>query len=87
MKKQRMITIDMLAGMMNRSFEHFEKKMDEGFALLRGEMTTGFINVEDRLNKVENRLDKIESKVDSNNENRLSHLEDDVRIIKTKLEL
>ncbi|MDQ3076739.1 MAG: hypothetical protein M3Q63_01655 [bacterium] len=86
MKKQKRITIDMLAGMMNRSFEHFEKKMNEGFASVRAEMATKVELIEVK-NELADRLDTIESKVDINNGNRLSRLEDDVRIIKTKLEL
>ncbi len=65
MEKPKKITIDVLAGMINRSFEHIDKRFDG----------------------IDARLDRIEQKVDLAQENRLSHMEEDVRKIKTKLDL
>ncbi len=39
------------------------------------------------LAEVKGRLDVIEFKVDQNNENRLTRIEDDMRVMKTKLKI
>jgi tetrahydromethanopterin S-methyltransferase subunit G len=69
------VTIENLAGMMKTSFDHLEEKIDGVKEELKKELV-----------EVNLRLDRIESKVDNNHENRISRLEDDVRIIKTALE-
>jgi hypothetical protein len=72
------VTIDKLAEMMNRSFTHLEKKIDN----LTIEMDTRFEKVDTRLEKIEYRLDTIEGKLLTNYENRISRLEDDMRVVK-----
>lgn len=78
-EKEWKITIDKLAEMMNRSFKHLEErfsmKIEKGF---------GEVNV--RLDKVEYRLDVMEGKSRFGHENRISRLEDDVRILKNTKE-
>jgi archaellum component FlaC len=93
MEKPKKMTLDLLAQMMNRSFEHMDKRFDK---------------VENRLDKVENKLDKVEvrlegvertlknvdfrleaveQKVSFNEDNRMNRLEEDMRKVKTKLNL
>jgi predicted nuclease with TOPRIM domain len=79
------ITINQLAQMMQRSFGHLEGRIDKlevRFDSLEGR----FDFTEKRFDDLEVRFDLLESKIVNNHENRLSRLEDDVRIIKTKLE-
>ncbi|GEM_PF-1186527 len=80
-KKQngKRITVDSLAGMMLEHFEHLEKKMDEGFANVPTK-----IEMNERFDKVEVRLDTLEKSV-GGYERRLEKVEDDVRVIKTKV--
>jgi hypothetical protein len=88
MKKGTKITIEILAGIMNKSFIHLEKKMDDGFAELRGEMKevkVDVVEIKGELKIVNTRLDTIEGKMINNHENRITRAEDDIRLIKTKL--
>jgi predicted nucleic acid-binding Zn-ribbon protein len=84
MEKQtgKSITIDELAVMMNRSFSHLETKIDG----VRDELKTEITDVKDELVEVNERLDIIEGKIINNHENRISRIEDDIRVIKTTLE-
>ncbi len=90
MKPHKKITIDVLAGMMNHSFDHLENKMNEGFTSVNirvDKVESRLEKVEKKLEDVDERLEKVESTINLNNENRLSRVEDDIRKIKTKLEL
>lgn len=66
-EKGKKITIDDLARMMNRSFEDIRENMAS----------------KKDLHEVKEQLDRIENKVNTNQENRISKLEDDVRVLKT----
>lgn len=72
------ITIEALARMMAKSFDHLEKRIDGVENSLRARMDEGFAEVNAR-------LDKIEFIVTQNHENGISKLEDDLRMLKTKL--
>lgn len=58
------VTIDELAGMMNRSFDNLEKKIDAVKDELHNEVLPRLDKVENRLDRVENRLDTIDEKLD-----------------------
>ncbi len=87
------VTNDKLAEMMNKSFIHLENKMDERFNAVdkRFEVIDErfeavdkrFDAVDKRFDKVEYRLDAIEGKFLTSHENRISKLEDEMRVIKT----
>jgi hypothetical protein len=64
------ITIDTLAGMMNKSFEHLEKKIDD----VKDEL-------KEDIKKLDTRMDKLEN----GQERRITKLEDDMRVVKTAL--
>jgi chromosome segregation ATPase len=97
MATQKKITIDKLAQMINNSFESLRGEMKSGF----GKIDTRLNNVENQLGNVESRLDKVENKLEKMdtrlvavehkvsfaNDNRMTRLEEDVRTIKTKLNL
>lgn len=81
----------------SKKFESFEAKIDktfEQFAVMiksvldtkpdREEFNAGLAGVEERLTK---RIDVLEYKIVSSHERRLNILEDDVRHIKSKLQL
>lgn len=70
-EKGKKITIDQLAQMMKRSFEHMEQRFDD---------------MDKRFDRLELRFDILDSKVNINHENRISRVEDDLRVIKTKIE-
>jgi hypothetical protein len=74
------ITIDELARMMNNAFEHFKEffsvkidKLEERIDNLEVKMDKGFEEMDVRFNRLEN-----------NHERRITLLEDDVRVLKTK---
>jgi hypothetical protein len=77
------VTIDKLAGMMLTQFKdlqtEFKSDIKELKEELKDEMHEGFKDVNDR-------LDIIEGKLINNHENRISRLEDDMRLAKTRLE-
>ena len=86
------VTIDELAKMMNRSFEHLENKIDGVESSLRAEMREGFARVDDRFSEVNTRMDIMDEYKDlpegkrfNNHENRISRLEDNMRVVKTAL--
>ncbi len=72
MSTSNKITIDQLAGMMITAFTSLEKRFDK---------------LESKVDKLDYRMEVLESKITINHENRISKTEDDVRIIKTKLNL
>ncbi|MCC2631132.1 MAG: hypothetical protein K0S38_941 [Candidatus Paceibacter sp.] len=82
-EKGKKITIDELARIMNKSFKHLEEKMvtKDDIQRLEGRLDT----VEEQLSTVDEKLDKIDAKIDINHENRISKLEDDMRVLKTSL--
>ncbi|MDQ3014495.1 MAG: hypothetical protein M3Q73_01375 [bacterium] len=74
-EKGKRITIDQLAEMMQRSFKHIEvrfERLEEKF--------------DKRFDRLELKFDMLDSKVNINHENRISRVEDDLRVIKTRLE-
>ncbi len=84
------ITIDQLAGMMNKSFAHLEKRMDSieekvgtGFKELKGDIK----EVKADIAEIDDRLGIIEGKFINNHENRISKTEDDMRLVKTRLQI
>lgn len=84
-EKGAKITIDDLAAMMNRSFEHIENIMDKRFL----EIDKSFLQVDKRFAKMEMRFDDMDDRFDDiersigSHEHRITRLEDDVRILKT----
>jgi SMC interacting uncharacterized protein involved in chromosome segregation len=81
------ITIDELARMMNNAFEHFKEffsvkidKLEERIDNLEVKMDKGFASVDKQFVEVDIRLDRLEN----NHERRITLLEDDVRVLKTK---
>ena len=69
-------TTDDLAVMVQKGFIGVDKKMEAGFR-----------NVDKKIDEVNQRLIKIERKIDSNHEQRIERLEDDVKWLKGKLTL
>lgn len=72
--KKNGVTMDDLAGMVKRGFDDASK-----------DTTKGFSEVNMRLDKVEVRLDRIENLLIRAHDNRITVLEDGMRLIKTKL--
>jgi len=75
------ITIDTLAGMMKTSFEHLEKKIEDFRDELRSEFRGELRGVKTEIKTISDKFDKLEN----NHERRISVLEDDMRVVKTKL--
>lgn len=69
-------TIDDLAVMVQKGFNEVGKNMETGFKI-----------VDKRFDEVNQRLTKIERKIDSNHEQRIERLEDDVKWLKGQLSL
>jgi hypothetical protein len=65
------ITINQLAEMMQRSFAYLEEKMGIGFK-----------KVDERFDRLEMKFDLLEAKVNVNHENRITRIEEDVRVSK-----
>jgi len=89
MQTGKRITINQLAEMMQRAFNELHIEVKEQIKDVKAQISgveVRLSGVEHRLDGVEHRLDIIEGKLTTNQENRISRLEDDVRIIKTKLE-
>ncbi len=89
-EKAGKMTIDKLASMMNTAFEDIREKMATKDDIKHLEERFDKVDmrldmVEGRLETVENSLERIESKVDNRQENRISKLEDDVRVLKTTI--
>lgn len=68
--------------------------VQKGFVEVKRDVTTGFKNVDQRFKDVDKRFDevsqrlvKIERKIDSNHEQRIERLEDDVKWLKGQLTL
>lgn len=76
-------TIDDLAIMVQRGFIGVDKKIETGFK----NVDKKFENVDKRFDEVGQRLVKIERKIDSNHEQRIERLEDDVKWLKGQLTL
>jgi predicted nuclease with TOPRIM domain len=86
MEKPKKITIGILAGMMNRSFESLTTNIQE-IKVDVSEIKVRISNLDSRLESVENRLESVEQKISFGNDNRMNRPEDDVRKIKSKLDL
>jgi predicted nucleic acid-binding Zn-ribbon protein len=90
--KPKEMTVDQLAVITLKSFSHLEKKVDILNDEIKG-VKDRLDKVEDSLGTVENKISAIEdtlNKVEKNtngHEHRISHLEDDARVIKTKLDI
>lgn len=96
--KQKNMTIDDLAAMMNREFERFQKKMEDGFDGVRTDLKADFKKEIDRLDQ---RLGKLEFKLDElkdmityiqdvdilNLQKRVKELEQELKIIKKRIAL
>ena len=83
-------TIDGLAVMVQKGFIGVDKRfenVDKRFADIEKNMAVGFKNVDKRFDEVNQRLIKIERKIDSNHEQRIERLEDDVKWLKGQLTL
>jgi len=78
MEKGKKITIDKLGELMNKAFMHLEQQISN----IRVEMATKK-GMSEEFAKVHYRLDVIEGKMINNHENRISKLEDDIRVLKT----
>lgn len=76
-------TIDDLAVMVQKGFIGVDSKINN----LQKDMVNGFKNVDKRFDEVNQRLIKIERKIDSNHEQRIEKLEDDVKWLKGQLTL
>ncbi|MFH0740021.1 MAG: hypothetical protein V1819_03290 [bacterium] len=76
-------TIDDLAIMVQKGFVGVDKR----FVSIEKNMETGFKMVDKRFDEVNQRLVKIERKIDSNHEQRIERLEDDVKWLKGQLTL
>ena len=76
-------TIDDLAVMVQKGFIGVDKKMEAGFK----NVDKRFEGVDKRFDEVNQRLIKIERKIDSNHEQRIERLEDDVKWLKGQLTL
>jgi predicted nuclease with TOPRIM domain len=80
-------TIDDLAVMVQKGFFGVDKKfveIEKNMAA-KDEMRKGFEGVNKRFEEVNQRLIKIERKIDSNYEQRIEQLEDDVEWLKGQL--
>ena len=69
--------IESLYGFVKVEFKTVNSKLDS--------LDTRLVNVETKINSIDDRLERVETKVENNNENRLSRLEDSMRVVKTKL--
>ncbi|MFH0740014.1 MAG: hypothetical protein V1819_02895 [bacterium] len=76
-------TIDDLAIMVQKGFIGVDSKINS----IQKNMDTGFKAVDKRFDEVNQRLIKIERKIDSNHEQRIERLEDDVKWLKGQLTL
>ncbi len=72
-------TIDDLAVMVQKGFIGVDKRFDN--------VDKRFKDVDKRFDEVDQRLIKIERKIDSNHEQRIERLEDDVKWLKGQLSL
>jgi ribosome-associated translation inhibitor RaiA len=75
----------------NQLVEDLAISVQKGFIEVKQEMKAGFKAVDERLNKVEERLDKVEERLENieglvgGHERRFERLEDDMRVVKTKV--
>lgn len=79
MKKEKM-NIDKLAIMIKNGFDNVDEKM-----ATKQEMQEGFDVVNKRFDGIDARLNKIENLLIRAHENRIERLEDNMRLVKTKL--
>ncbi|MBI2577272.1 MAG: hypothetical protein HYV77_00300 [Candidatus Wildermuthbacteria bacterium] len=79
------ITIEDLAGMIQRGFEETAKKadMDAQFA----EVYAQFAAVDNRFHGIEQRLERIENLLIDDHQHRIAKLEEDVRVLKDALNM
>ncbi len=82
------MTLDKLAVIVSNSINDLRADMNAGFADVRKDMATkdDLKEVKQEIAEVNDRLDVIEGKLINNQENRITRLEDEVRVMKTKLE-
>ena len=82
-------TIDDLAVMVQKGFIGVDKKFTdiEKNMARKDDMEAGFKAVDKKFEEVNQRLIKIERKIDSNHEQRIERLEDDVKWLKGQLTL
>lgn len=73
---KKAMTIDDLAGMVKRGFDETAKKT---------EMNARFEAVDERFDGIDKRLDRIENLLIRAHDNRITELEDSMRLVKTKL--
>lgn len=80
-EKGKKMTIDELAIIMARSFATMEQNFNRKIDNIEEKMAT-----KEDIKTIIERLDIIENRVNNNQEARISHLEDDVRFLKTKFD-
>ncbi len=76
--KENKITLEKLAIMIKTGFDGTATKQ---------EVTAGFEGVDKKFGELEYRLDRIENLIIRGQENRIEKLEDNMRLVKTKLDI